>query len=278
MNKEFSRIMVLLLVASSFSVYSQETPGKIPSQNNSVDSSKQNSVVDTSTQNSIPKSVVNTVTVSSGNSDTNKIDSVQQNDTTANVPSSASTTTVLLINSVPPGAAVLLNDSVLGVTPAIMNQVTPGNYGLVLKMKGYYQKKAQITVVPGDTQKINLELLKPAMITYLSSPEKVTISANGKNRGNTPFTDSLVKPGDYLIQGSLQGYELAIKNITVANGATDTVMLEMKKTGEEQKGSSEETKGSEKEVRPIKKYSGIIGAIAFAVFAVVLLIAEHDNL
>jgi hypothetical protein len=116
------------------------------------------------------------------------------------------------------------------------------------------------------------------MITYLSSPEKVTISANGKNRGCTPFIDSLVKPGDYLIQGSLQGYELAIKNITVANGATDTVMLEMKKPGEEQKNSSEETQSSEKVVRPIKKYSGIIGAIAFAVFAVVLLIAERDNL
>jgi hypothetical protein len=186
-------------------------------------------------------------------------------------------TVILQINSSPQGAAVLLNDTVLGITPVTVPDAVPGTYSLVLKMKGYYQKKSEIAVIEKDTQVINFELLKPAMVTYLSKPDGVAISANGKNRGITPFTDSLVKPGNYLIQGTLEKYDVMLKSITIENGAVDTIMLEMAKPGEQNKTAAA-APVQENKVRPLKKYSGIIGAVAFAIFSCVLLLAERDNL
>ncbi len=259
MKKLISETFILLLLATPLAAFSQEK---------AVDSTKTIALTDSSTQPSQQTAVVDSsVSEAPVSQDTViQVDSV--------VPSPV--TTVLQINSTPQGAAVLLNDSVLGVTPITVPDVAPGNYSLVLKMKGYYQKKSAFTVTEKDTQLFNFELLKPAMVTYLSKPDGVAITANGKNRGTTPFTDSLVKPGNYLIQGTLEKYDVILKNITIENGAVDTIMLEMVKPGEQNKTAAAPTQ--EKEIRPLKKYSGIIGAVAFAIFSCVLLIAERDNL
>jgi hypothetical protein len=292
MNRLFSGTITLLLSASLFSAFSQESPvGNSPEL--SVDSEKGNNSKDSLIAKEAPDTTTkavsgNQVPVLNSATQTGPDTSLQnktvlpasnQQADDLKIDSSASTsvpvTTVLQISSVPPGAAVLLNDSVLGVTPVTVNSVVPGNYSLVFKMKGYYQKKTEITVAAKDTQRINLELLKPAMVTYLSKPEGVAVTANGKSRGVTPFTDSLVKPGNYLIQGTLDRYEVVLKNVSIANGATDTVLLELLKPGEKKKPVQQ---SSEKEIRPLKRYSGIIGAAAFAIFAFVLLLAERDNL
>lgn len=261
MKKLFSQTIVLLLLASSFAAFSQEKAVQ-----NSVDSTKISVQSDSSTQQVQTGAMDSSVSTTAVSQDTaTKVDSA--------VTPAAST--VLQINSTPPGAAVLLNDSVLGITPVTVPDVVPGNYTLVLKMKGYYQKKSEIVVTGKDTQEVNFELLKPAMITYLSKPDGVSISANGKERGTTPFTDSLVKPGSYLIQGTLEKYDVFLKNITIQNGAVDTIMLEMIMPGEKTKTAAPV---QEKKISPLKKYSGIIGAVAFAIFSCVLLIAERDNL
>jgi hypothetical protein len=262
MKKLISETAVILLLSSSLAAFSQEKA--VP---NTVDSTKTVIVNDSSAQ--IPQAAV--VTDTSESTAPVSQDSVTHSDSAVALPVKV----VLQINSTPQGAAVLLNDSVLGVTPVTIPDVAMGNYTLVLKMKGYYQKKSEIAVTEKDTQVINFELLKPAMVTYLSKPDGVAISANGKSRGVTPFVDSLVKPGNYLIQGSLEKYDVVLKNITVKNGAVDTIMMEMIKTGEKNKPAAPV---QEKEMRPLRKYSGIIGAVAFAIFSCVLLIAERDNL
>lgn len=268
MKMLISKTAVIMLLTSSLVAFSQEKAVQ-----NKVDSTKTVTVTDSSAQKAQQKAVAD----SAVNNTPASQDSVAQTNTVVQ-PDSATpppAKVVLQINSAPQGAAVLLNDSVLGVTPVTVPDVAPGNYTLVLKMKGYYQKKSEIAVTEKDTQVVSFDLLKPAMVTYLSKPDGVTITANGKNRGVTPFTDSLVKPGNYLIQGTLEKYDVVLKNITVKNGANDTVMVEMIKTGEKKKS---ETPVQEKEIRPLRKYSGIIGAIAFAIFSCVLLIAERDNL
>lgn len=265
MKKLLSETVVLLVLASPFAAFSQEKAVQ-----NTVDSTKAvvhtDSLAQTSQQAVVVDTSVSKVLVSQ--------------DTAAKVDSAVipPAKTVLLINSTPAGAAVLLNDSVLGITPVTVPDVALGNYSLVLKMKGYYQKKSEISVTEKDTQKINFELLKPAMVTYVSKPDGVVISANGKERGKTPFVDSLVKPGNYLIQGTLEKYDVVLKNITVKNGAADTIMLEMIKAGEKKQTAAPVTAVTEKKISPLKKYSGIVGAVAFAIFSCVLLIAERDNL
>lgn len=269
MIKLFSETIVLLLLTSSFTVYSQEKLTQSATDSTATIAQSDTSKVQAE-QTAAADSSVKSAPVSQ---DTTPItqDTISKIDSAAAQPK----TTVVQINSTPEGAAVLLKDSVIGITPVTVANVVPGNYSLVLKMKGYYQKKCEITVSLTDTQKISFELLKPAMVTYLSKPDGVAVTANGKNRGTTPFVDSLVKPGNYLIQGTLEDYEVILKNITIDNGAVDTVMLEMKKTGEKEKSPAPVQK---QEIRPLKKYSGIIGAAAFAVFSCILLIAERDNL
>jgi hypothetical protein len=265
MKKLFSETVTLFLFASSLTAFSQEkaiqnandSTSAVVRTDSSAQASQKTAVVDTS---------VSKVPVSQ--------DTVTKVDSSVTLPAK----TVLLINSTPPGAAVLLNDSVLGITPVTVPDVAPGNYSLVLKMKGYYQKKSEISITGKDSQTVNFELLKPAMVIYMSKPDGVAISANGKERGKTPFVDSLVKPGNYLIQGTLEKYDIVLKNITVKNGAVDTIMLEMIKTGEKKQTAAPVTAAAEKKISPLRKYSGIIGAVAFAIFSCVLLIAERDNL
>jgi hypothetical protein len=265
MKTFFSEAIFLFLLVSSLSVHSQEKAVQ-----NTVDSTKAVVHTDSSTQ----ASQLTTVVDSTASKTPVSQDTITKADSSVTPPAK----TVLLINSTPTGAAVLLNDSVLGVTPVAVPDVAPGNYSLVLKMKGYYQKKSEILITGKDTQSVNFELLKPATVTYLSKPDGVTISANGKERGKTPFVDSLVKPGNYLVQGTLEKYDVVLKNITVKNGAVDTIMLEMIKAGEKKQPAAPVTATEEKKISPLRKYSGIIGAVAFAIFSCVLLIAERDNL
>lgn len=291
MNRIFSGTITLLLLASMFSAFSQEKAGENSSGavsdsttgniGNSQSTKEADTTVKTISGDQLPDSnsaafvgADSSSMVPGSLSGSDRQESDLNTDSSTGVVS-APATTVLHISSVPAGAAVILNDSVLGVTPITVSSVVPGKYNLVFKMKGYYQKRTEILVSPKDTQQIKIELLKPAVVTFLSKPEGATVSVNGKNRGTAPFVDSLVKPADYLIQGTLDGYEVAVKNVTIANGVVDTVTLEMLKPGEKRKETPEVSVDAG---RSVKKYSGIIGAAAFALFAFVLLLAERDNL
>jgi len=292
MNRIFSGTITLLLLASLFSAFSQEKAGEnssgaVPdSTTGNISSSQSTDGADTAVKpdsgDQLPDSNSTARTSVDSSSKASENLSPDNNQQSGDLKSGSGTLvesveggTVLQISSVPAGAAVIMNDSVLGVTPVTVSSVVPGKYSLVFKMKGYYQKKTEILVSQKDTQQIKIELLKPAVVTYLSKPEGVAVSVNGKSRGMTPFVDSLVKPGNLLIQGTLDGYEDAVKNSTIANGAVDTVLLEMLKPGEKRK---ETPKNAVDAGRSLKKISGIIGAAAFALFAFVLLLAERDNL
>lgn len=291
MNRIFSGTITLLLLAFMFSAFSQEKTGEnssgavsdstIGNIRDSLSTNGADTAVKTISGDQLPDSnsaarvgADSSSMVQGSLSDSDQQAGDLKTDSSIGV-ISVPVTTVLQISSVPAGAAVILNDSVLGVTPITVSSVVPGKHNLVFKMKGYYQKRTEILVSIKDTQQIKIELLKPAVVTYLSKPEGVAVSVNGKNRGTAPFIDSLVKPGNYLIKGTLDGYEVATKNVTIANGAVDTVTLEMLKPGEKRKETPEISVDAG---RSVKKYSGIIGAAAFALFAFVLLLAERDNL
>ena len=168
-----------------------------------------------------------------------------------------------------------MNDSVLGVTPVVVPGIIPGNYNLILKMKGYYQKRAKIAVALKDTQVVHLELLKPASVYFTSKPSGVKISLNGKEKGVTPFLDSLMKPGEYRVNATLANHNAVEKTIMIGNGVIDTVSITMISNDVKKDTTAVAPQKTESRMR---NYSGVIGAVAFGVFAIILLIGERNDL
>jgi hypothetical protein len=60
------------------------------------------------------------------------------------------TTGVLAVESQPPGALVLVNGQPSGTTPLTMNDMTPGEYRVTMRLKGFQDFATTVRVVAGE--------------------------------------------------------------------------------------------------------------------------------
>ena len=127
------------------------------------------------------------------------------------------------ITSKPSGAMVLvetyLGRSRAGETPIEITDRPPGNYTIVLILRGYLEWTENVTVKAGKTVKREITLVKATGdISVTSEPSGANIYLDGRHKGETPYTITEVYPGHYTIKLTLEGYEDWTKGVDVTAG------------------------------------------------------------
>ncbi len=124
----------------------------------------------------------------------------------------------LEIVTVPSGAVILLDGKESGVSPLILYDVDSGMHTLTIKKTGHYRKKARIVTSPESKTSLSFELSAPGRLSIASHPTAAAVIINGERKGQTPYTDSLVKPGQYSLRLEKQNYLTVYDSITISSG------------------------------------------------------------
>ena len=125
----------------------------------------------------------------------------------------------LKVNTIPPGASILLDGIAKGVTPDTVSGLKPGVYTLVLEKEGYADYQKNVTVSAGIPTTVTA-ILSPlyGSLQVKSLPANATVLLNGAPAGLTPVTVKDLVPGAYTVSISKSGYQTTNLTATVAAG------------------------------------------------------------
>ncbi|MBN1982444.1 MAG: PEGA domain-containing protein [Chitinivibrionales bacterium] len=185
----------------------------------------------------------------------------------------------LRITTVPDSAIVSLDEVVIGKSPLVLDSVSAGTHILILKKKGYFQKKVTIEISEAAENALSIELVQPATLVISSDPSSSTVFFNNEQQGRTPFFDDKIKPGDYTIRIGKSGYENKEYSIQLGNGQKDSlhvVLIARIPSGGDSVEQQVEKLPPEK-----KKMASLLDTVALAAFvvfsAVIILIEFSQN-
>lgn len=171
----------------------------------------------------------------------------------------------------PEEASVVLDGTPFGISPLVINNVDTGSHELLLRKKGYYQKRAVITLsTPGKTR-LEFILRSPGSLSLETQPGGATVLINGRRKGETPYSDSLVKPGKYRISLVKEHYITLEDSIAVEDGKStrrsDTLVMEPAYLDSVRQADISF-------VKKRKKVTRVVVGSAFALFLAVMAIIE----
>lgn len=136
----------------------------------------------------------------------------------------------LQVQSVPPGAAVYVNENYQGITypgdPVYTTQLAPGTYNVRLAMQDYQPFTQTIVVLPGSTGQITAAMspeLSPAsdttgQIIVGSTPSGAGIYLDNKFSGVTPMVMADIPVGSHTLVLRQAGYAEWTSAVTVTGG------------------------------------------------------------
>jgi uncharacterized membrane protein len=130
---------------------------------------------------------------------------------------------IIAISTTPDSAVIVVDDSVRGLSPLKISNLKSGEHVILLKKKGYYQKKISVLVDSTQSQDLTFVLQQPATLMLTSTPAGSDVFINQENKGITPLNIPLLKPGAYSVQLKKEHYETFEKSITLVSGKKDTL-------------------------------------------------------
>ncbi|WP_317933446.1 PEGA domain-containing protein [Halioxenophilus sp. WMMB6] len=134
----------------------------------------------------------------------------------------------ITLASEPSGAEIVLDDEVLGVTPATV-EILAGDKELTLQMAGFKPKLYPLTIEPQVAQDLGVIQLDKidGLLAINSKPSGASVTINGQYVGQTPI-EAPVEPGRglslYLFK---DGYQSAARSVDVASGKTTQVAVDL---------------------------------------------------
>lgn len=127
----------------------------------------------------------------------------------------------LQVDSTPAGAAVKLDETVVGVTPW-SGPIGPGAHSLLVELAGYQPVRKALTVAPGKPLVENFTLTtETATVSLGSTPRGAAVSVDGQAVGTTPWSGKLAV-GEHAVQLSLAGHGTVSDLVQVAAGKANT--------------------------------------------------------
>ena len=126
---------------------------------------------------------------------------------------------MLIIDSNPPGATVIIGDEPRGQTPLNTELLASGET-VIVKLAGHKQWQQQLTVLPEEELHIPAITLLPAdgLLQLDSMPRGAGITVNGVYQGVTP-AELQLKPGQpHQIRLFLDGYRTVDRKVTLQTG------------------------------------------------------------
>jgi hypothetical protein len=134
------------------------------------------------------------------------------------------------VSSVPYQTTISLDNRQVGVTPAVLNGISPGTHTVLLTSPGYLPYSQQVMVSAGAVARVYAVLIqKPPEIPFSgtvvasSTPSSANIYLDNRLVGVTPATIGGVSAGQHLVTFSKPGYNPYDAQITVSNGTTTDV-------------------------------------------------------
>ena len=124
----------------------------------------------------------------------------------------------LRVDTAPAGAAVMVDDDRVGVTP-FDGQVPVGEHDLTVSLTGYQTVTEHVTVAEGTEVARTVQLeVAPATLRLASDPTGARVSLDGAGVGETPVELSEVAPGTHQIVVEAKGYYPYESRIDLAPG------------------------------------------------------------
>jgi hypothetical protein len=174
----------------------------------------------------------------------------------------------------PDSVAILMNDSLKGLSPLVLTGLKTGEYSFILKKKGYYQKKVTALIDSQSVKELMITLQQPGNLTITSDPSGATVTFNGEAKGVAPVTITTIKPGDYTVNLTKEKYLPFEKNVIIASGKTDTLMCKMVL---DTAVINAEKRANAKQKRDKSKTTSLILGIAFVLFAGIITIIDFSG-
>ncbi len=181
----------------------------------------------------------------------------------------------LTVATVPEGVTVTLDGTRFGQTPLVISNIDTGSHVLLLQKVGYYQKRVAFSLPAAGASSLNFELSAPGRLEISTVPPGAAVAINGADRGATPYSDSLLKPGTYRVRLSKEQCVPVEKTIEISSGATVTIIDTLLTALPESRDSSDST-AVVAEPRKKKGKFFTVGMVAgvFSVFLLILAIFE----
>ncbi len=135
---------------------------------------------------------------------------------------------VVSISSAPAGADVLVDNSVIGITP-IEAEILQGQHEIRVQMPGFKTVTLFRTIAPGEDFSLDEIQLEPvdAHLSVTSIPKGASIRIGGKYYGLTPQTVEISANTEHQLHLSKAGYLVSEKSLQLAPDEERTVNFEM---------------------------------------------------
>jgi hypothetical protein len=152
----------------------------------------------------------------------------------------------IAVSSVPYQTTLSLDNRQVGVTPVVLNGISPGTHSVLLTSPEYLPYSQQVTVQAGATARVYAILIQKPMdiptagsIRISSTPSASTIYVDSRQVGVTPYTIGGLTAGQHRVMVTKQGYEDYNALVTVTNGTTTdlNVVLDQKQAAVSPSGS-----------------------------------------
>lgn len=135
----------------------------------------------------------------------------------------------LSFSSTPTGAEVTMNGKLLGRTPFKSEALREGTYRVKTSLATYLEDVREVTVVRGQTQEVAIPL--GATFGYMevnTMPEKgADVYINDMKVGKTPYRSNKLAEGTYKLKVIQQMYAPQEREVQIAKGQTQQIVLNM---------------------------------------------------
>jgi hypothetical protein len=183
----------------------------------------------------------------------------------------------LNLRSQPDSAAIVIDSTEKGPTPARIDSLSPGQHVILIKKKGYFVKKITTTLFPDSLHDLSVVLVKPGCLAVKSEPAGAAVYLDNKETGVTPYENAKLKPGAYALRLELAKHETVERSVTVAETGCDTLFISLPLSKAYTDSIDRAHKAAAKKKSKFKKTVDIIAIGAFLVFGAVIFFIELGN-
>jgi hypothetical protein len=129
------------------------------------------------------------------------------------------------IDSTPSGADVYLDGEIVGVTPVVLTDISPGEYTILIQKDGYEPfENPTVMVSAGNTTQVAAilqEISSSGTVGSLdisSIPSDADVYLDDAFEGHTPLRIVNLEEGSYMLRIDKAGYDSWIQAITIVSG------------------------------------------------------------
>ncbi|MFH1072356.1 MAG: PEGA domain-containing protein [Nanoarchaeota archaeon] len=130
------------------------------------------------------------------------------------------------VSSIPSGASVYVDGVYTGVTPQIVDGLSPGSHAVRLVLAGYQEYAANVSIVAGQTTALTVTLT-PIVLTgslsVSSIPAGAALSVDGISRGVAPTVVDGLSPGSHAVLLTLANYQNYAATVSIVRDQMTTL-------------------------------------------------------